>query len=119
MNKNRKIVCAAIACVALAGNAAAAPGGGHGANGNGAGGRGAGSHEDRADVPPVSSNRQSLPDADRGLDRAGERESDQGLDHSRASDQQTEHAPDHGVEHRNAHSLKPRRNTNGRKNAAD
>lgn len=114
MNKSWKILCAAIACLTLAGNAAAVPGGGHGANGNGAG-----RHEKRADVPPVSSNRQSLQDADRGLDRAGERESDQGLDHSRASDQQTEHAPDHGVEHRNAHSLKSPSNTHGRKNAVD
>ena len=114
MNNSWNIVCAAIACLTLAGNAAAAPGGGHGANSDGAG-----RHEERADVPPVSSNRQSLPGADRGLDRARERESDQGLDHSRASDQQTEHAPNHGSEHRNAHSLKSPSNTRGGKNAAD
>ena len=114
MDKNWKIMCAGIVGVALAGGIAAAPGGGHGA-----GGRSVGSPGAHADASPTSSNHQSLSDADRGLDRAGERESDQGLDHSRASDQQTEHAPDHGVEQRNAHSLKPQGNTHGRNNAAD
>ena len=113
MNKNLKIVCVAIASLTLAGGAAAAPGGGHGANGREA--SSAGDHR----APPVSDNRQSLPDADRGLDRADERESDKGLEHSRARDQQTEHAPDQGVGHRNTHSLKQNQGTRGGKGAAD
>ena len=64
---------------------------------------GSGNH---ADAPPDTSNRQSLPDAERGLDRAGDRESDRGVEHSQARDRQQEHAPDHGSQHRNAHSAK-------------
>jgi hypothetical protein len=56
--------------------------------------------------PPATSNRQSDEDADRGLDRAQERESDSGLEHSQAGDEKTEHAPSHGMDHRNAdHSM--------------
>jgi hypothetical protein len=47
--------------------------------------------------PPATSNRQSSDDADRGLDRAQERESDSGLEHSQAGDEKTEHAPKHGM----------------------
>jgi hypothetical protein len=123
MEKNWKIVCAGIASLALAGSVAAAPGGhgggGQGGASHGPSGYGAGSRGDHSGAPPDSSNRQSLPDADRGLDRADERESDEGLEHSRARDQQTEHAPDQGVEHRNTHSLKQNQGAHGGKSAAD
>lgn len=92
-----KIACATAALLAIAGSAAAAPKGSHGAS----------SLSDHPAAPPATSNRQSLPDADRGLDRAEERESEQGLDNSEARDQQIEHALDRGAGHRNAHSLEP------------
>ncbi|WP_372717886.1 hypothetical protein [Immundisolibacter sp.] len=101
MSSHWKTTCAAIALLATAGSATAAPKGPHGA----------GSHIDHVGAPPASSNRQSLPDAERGLERATERESDQGLDHSRAQEQQLEHAPDHGVDHRNTHSMEPQGKT--------
>ncbi len=97
MKANWKATCAAAALLAIAGSAAAAP----------KGGQGAGSHSGHPGAPPASSNRQSLPDADRGLDRSEERESEQGLDKSRAREQQLEHAPDYGTDHRNIHSMEP------------
>lgn len=57
------------------------------------------------DGPPASSNRQSLPDADRALDRADERRSEEQFEHSQARAQRLEHAPNRGYEHRNEHSL--------------
>lgn len=93
MNTHWKTACAA-ALLAIAGSAAAAQRAAHGA----------GDHP----APPPSSNRQALPDADRGLDRAQERESGQGLDNSRAREQPLEHAPAYGMDHRHAHSLQPR-----------
>ncbi len=92
-----KMACAAAALLAIAGSAAAAPKGSHGAGGL----------SDHPAAPPATGNRQSLPDADRGLDRSEERESEQGLDKSKARERQIEHAPDGGVDHRNAHSLEP------------
>lgn len=93
MNTDWKTACAGIALLAFISGATAAPNGGHGT----------GSHTSGS---PATSNRQSLPDADRSLERAYEREADQGLEHSRAGAQQTEHAPNEGTDHRNAHSLK-------------
>lgn len=61
--------------------------------------------EGMRDGPPASSNRQSLPDADRSLDRADERRSEEQLEHSRAREQQLEHAPNRGYEHRNERSM--------------
>ena len=56
--------------------------------------------------PPATSNRQSLDDADRGLDRAAEQESDSALDHSQAGGKKNAHAPNHGMGHRNGeHSM--------------
>jgi hypothetical protein len=101
MHRQFKMFCAAIAALALTGGVAAAPGGAHGAGGQGAGGSG-----NHADSPPDTSNRQSLPDAERGLDRAGERESDSGIEHSQSRERHQEHAPDHGVQHRNEHAAK-------------
>ncbi len=97
MSKHWKTAIAGAALLALAGGAAAAPKAGHASGG-------ASSH---SGTPPASSNKQSLPDSDQGLDRAGERESQEGLDHSRAEEQQMDHAPNHGVDHRNPKSLKP------------
>jgi len=65
------------------------------------GGQGSG----RQDGPPPSSNRQSLPDADRSLDRADERRSEEQFERSRAREQQLEHPPNRGYEHRNEHSM--------------
>lgn len=95
MRRHITMVCAGIAALALTGGVAAAPGGVHGA-----GGQGSGSH---AGAPPDTSNRQSLPDAERGLDRAGDRESDSGLEHSQSRERHREHAPDHGAQHGKAH----------------
>lgn len=53
------------------------------------------------DGPPPNSNRQSLPDADRGLDRAEARRAEEALEHSRAQEQ--EHPPARD-EHRNERS---------------
>jgi hypothetical protein len=97
MNKHWKIAVAGVALLALAGGVTAAPKAGHAAGG-------ASSH---SSTPPASSNKQSLPDSDRGLDRANERESQEGLDHSQAEEQQINHAPNHGVDHRNPKSLPP------------
>jgi hypothetical protein len=97
MNRHQKTACAAIALLALAGGAAAAPKAGH-ATGD------ASSH---SSTPPASSNKQSAPDADRGMDRAGERRSEESLEHFRAEEQRMEHAPDRGADHRNAHSMQP------------
>lgn len=96
MNMHWKTAVAGVALLALAGGVTAAPKAGHAT--------GASSH---SGTPPASSNKQSLPDADQGLDRANERESQQGMDHSRAEEQQMNHAPDQGVEHRNPTSLQP------------
>lgn len=93
MNKHQKTACAAIALLALAGGAAAAPKAGHQV----------GAHAG----PPPASNKQSAPDADRGMDRAGERRSEESLEHFRAEEQRMEHAPDRGADHRNAHSMQP------------
>ncbi len=57
-----------------------------------------------ATTPPADSNRQSTPDADRGLDRATERRSDPADDHSNApsnSNDENTRTPDRGLEHRN------------------
>jgi hypothetical protein len=96
MNKHQKTACAAIGLLALAGGAAAAPKAGHQS----------GSHVNHAGPPPAS-NRQSAPDAARGMDRAGERRSEESLEHFRAEEQRMEHAPDRGADHRNAHSMQP------------
>ena len=73
-----------------------------------AAGHGAGKRTDPAvSPPPASSNRQSLPDADRSLERARERNAEQAQERSRAQEQHMEHAPDHGLEHRNEHSMDP------------
>lgn len=69
------------------------------------GGQGSG----RQDGPPSSSNRQSLPDADRALDRADERRSEEQFEHSQARAQRLGHAPNRGYEHRNEHSLQEHR----------
>lgn len=61
--------------------------------------------EGMRDGLPPTSNRQSLSDADRAQDRADERRSDSGMEHSQAREQQLEHAPNRGYEHRNEHSL--------------
>jgi hypothetical protein len=92
MSKPWKIIGLA-ALLAVSGAALAA---GHGGNKHGA---------HAAGSPPASSNRQSLPDADRGLDRAQERESERALERSRARERHTDHAPNHGLEHRNEGSL--------------
>ena len=61
--------------------------------------------EGMPDTPPPTGNRQSLPDADRALDRADERRSEEQFERSRAREQQLEHAPNRGYEHRDEHSL--------------
>ncbi|MDD3651448.1 hypothetical protein [Immundisolibacter sp.] len=94
MNKPWKTICL-VALLAVNGAAAAAGHNkGHG-NGN--------SHA--VTPPPPSSNRQALPDADRGLERSQEREAERAIERSRAGEQQTEHAPNLGLEHRNEGSL--------------
>jgi hypothetical protein len=97
MKKHLKTTCAAIALLALVGGVAAAPKAGHET----------GVPSNHAGSPPASSNQQSAPDADRGMDRAGERRSEEGLDHFRAEEQQMEHAPDRGADHRDTHSMQP------------
>ena len=97
MNMHWKPAVAGVALLALAGGVTAAPKAGHATGG-------ASSH---SSTPPASSNKQSLPDADRGMDRAGGRRSEEGLDHFRAEEQQMEHAPDRGADHRNEHSMQP------------
>lgn len=73
-----------------------------------AAGHGAGKPADpAASQPPASSNRQSLPDADRSLERAQERQAAPAHEHSRAHEQRMEHAPDRGLEHRDPHSMEP------------
>ena len=57
-------------------------------------------------APPPSSNRQSLENADRSLDRATERQSESAAEHSNAPGNKGTQAPDHGLEHRNQeHSM--------------
>lgn len=95
MHKNRIGTALAAALLVLGGTVAAA-------------GHGAGKRTDPAvSPPPANSNRQSLPDADRSLERARERNAEQAQERSRAQEQHMEHAPDHGLEHRNAHSMDP------------
>ena len=97
MSKHWKTAVAGVALLALAGGAAAAPKAGHATGGP----------SSHSSTPPATSNKQSLPDSDQGLDRADERESQEGLDHSQADEQQMNHAPDQGVDHRNPKSLQP------------
>ena len=88
MNKPWKTTCLAAALLVISGAAAAA-------------GHGGGQYS-----PPPTSNRQSLEDADRGLDRAAEQESDSALEHSKAGGKKKKHAPKHGMGHRNTdHSM--------------
>ena len=70
----------------------------------------AASHGDHAKPhdadPPASSNRQSLDDAERGLDRSTERQSDSAHTHSEAPGKKNTHAPNHGMDHRSPdHSM--------------
>lgn len=97
MNMPRKATVAAIALLALTGSVTAAP----------KAGQATGDASSHSSAPPASSNKQSLPHADRALERANERKSQQGLDHSQADEQQMNHAPNQGVEHRNPKSLQP------------
>lgn len=66
------------------------------------------------DGPPPGSNRQSLTDADRAQDRADERRSDSGMEHSQARERQLQHPPKHGQGHRNERSLQERGRGKGR-----
>lgn len=92
MTRSLKLVSVAAALLAVTGIAAAAEHGGH-----------AKPHDT---APPASSNRQSLDDADRGLDRATERQSDSAHTHSQAPGKKTTHEPNHGMDHRNPdHSM--------------
>lgn len=75
--------------------------------------------EGMRDSPPPTSNRQSLPDADRAQDRADERRSDSGMEHSQAGEQQLQHSPmqhppKRGQGHRNEHSLQEHGRGKGR-----
>lgn len=92
MTRSLKLVSVAAALLAVTGVAAAADHGGH-----------AKPHDT---APPASSNRQSLDDADRGLDRSTERQSDSAHTHSQAPGKKTTHEPNHGMDHRNPdHSM--------------
>jgi uncharacterized protein involved in copper resistance len=95
MHTNRIRTALGVAALVLSGTVAAAS--------HGAGKRA----EPAVSPPPASGNRQSLPDADRSLERAGERQAEQAQESSRAQEQHMEHAPDRGLEHRNEHSMDP------------
>jgi hypothetical protein len=92
MTRSLKFVSVAAALLAVTGVATAASHGNH-----------AKPHDT---APPASSNRQSLDDADRGLDRSTERQSDSARTHSQAPGKKTTHEPNHGMDHRNPdHSM--------------
>lgn len=95
MHMNRIRTALGVAVLVLSGTVAAAS-------------HGTGQRADPAvSPPPASGNRQSLPDADRSLERARERQAEQAQEQSRVQEQHMEHTPDRGLEHRDEHSMDP------------
>ena len=83
MNKNRFRVFIVAAFLAATATGAMARGGGGGHADGGQRGH-------SADMGFPNTNRQSLPSSERGLERAGERMNEEGLDHSNAFDRHEE-----------------------------